>query len=118
MAQRVRGLITPFVRDKKRDFASGEGWTLTMSKSRQVLGTRPGEVPWRTEFGTELDRLRHQQNTNVARELGRLYTKDALRKFVPSVSVTGFSAVQDGERLSVRVTLNDGASDRSVEVTR
>ncbi len=118
MAQRVRGIVIPFVRDKKRDFASGEGWALTMSKAQQVLGTRPSEVPWRTELGTELDRLRHQQNTSVVRELGRIYTKDGLRTFVPSVSVTGFSVVQDGERLSVRVTLNDGDSERSVEVAR
>lgn len=118
MAKKRKGVITPFVRDKKRDFASGKGWALTMSKAQQVLGTRPGEVPWRTELGTELDRLRHQQNTNVTRELGRVYTRDALRAFVPSVSLTGFSAAQDGERLFVRVTLNDGDSERSVEVTR
>ena len=109
------GLAIPFVRDRKRDFASAEGWTLTLSKARQVLGTRPGEVPWRTELGAELDRLRHQPNTHVVRELCRIYTREALRRFVPSVSVTGFSAVVHASELELRVTLDDGETERTLE---
>ena len=113
-----RGILTPFVRDKKRDFASGVGAALLQSDARQLLGMRPGELPWRTELGTELDRLRHKQNTDVVRELGRVYTREAFVRWLPSVAVTGFSIAQEAESLRVRVTLRHGDDEGSVEVER
>ena len=63
----LRGLIAPFRRDKKRDFASGSGPDLLRAKVLQALlteGAGPrssGELPWRTSFGAGLHLLRHQQ---------------------------------------------------------
>jgi hypothetical protein len=52
----VAGILVPFRRDKKRDFATGSGEVLLASKVRQALlteGTTPrssGELPWRTSY--------------------------------------------------------------------
>ena len=84
-----RGLLTPFQRDRKRDFASGEGDDLLASKVEQVLATEgstlrsTGELPWRTAFGTPLGVLRHQRNEVVLGELARVYIRDALARWVP-----------------------------------
>lgn len=57
------GLLTPFRRDKKSDFASGGLAALVRSCVGQVLGTRAddgrmtGELPWRPEFGSHLHKL-------------------------------------------------------------
>jgi hypothetical protein len=54
----VRGLLIPFRRDEKRDFANGTGDELQRSKARQEAltdgpsPTTQGELPWRTGFGS------------------------------------------------------------------
>jgi hypothetical protein len=56
----VAGILVPFRRDKKRDFATGSGPLLLASKVRQTLlteGTTPrssGELPWRTSSAEPL----------------------------------------------------------------
>ena len=53
MTEKPRGLLIPFRRDLKRDFATGTGRELLASKVRQVLMTEgptprsQGELPWR-----------------------------------------------------------------------
>jgi hypothetical protein len=89
MDSNSRNLITPFRRDKKRDFASDDGAELLKSKVLQALmtrGTTPkssGELPWRTAFGAGLDLLRHQRNDAALSELARIYVRDTLKKWVP-----------------------------------
>jgi uncharacterized protein len=118
MAREPRGLLVPFRRDKKSDFASGVGADLLHSDAEQVLGTQPGELPWRTEFGTELDRLRHRQNTEIVRELGRVYTRDALRRWLPTAELTEFSIRQSDVSLRPRVGLRARGAAAVVEVER
>lgn len=107
-----RGLIAPFRRDKKRDFASAGGEELVRSAVMQVLGTvgasdfTQGELPWRTEFGSLLNLLRHKRNDIVLRELARVYVRDAIRKWEPRVVVTGMDIQRldpDGNKLSIRL---------------
>ena len=87
------GLLRPFQRDA-RGFAAAAGEQLVRSAVGQVLGTigsseiTPGEVPWRTDFGSLLHRLRHQRNDSVLQELGRVYVVDALKRWEPRVIVT------------------------------
>jgi hypothetical protein len=60
MSDLPTGLLTPFRRDKKRDFASGAGEDLLASKVLQALlteGATPqssGELPWSSILWTEL----------------------------------------------------------------
>lgn len=87
------GLIRPFQRDLKNDFANTGGVALVKSAIGQILGTRAssdftiGEMPWRTEFGSIVYLLRHQPNTDVLQELARVYVADALRLWEPRVAL-------------------------------
>jgi uncharacterized protein len=104
-----RGLLTPFRRDRKRDFASGEGDELLASKVEQVLATEgstlrsTGELPWRTAFGTPLEQLRHQRNDEVLAELGRVYVRDALQRWLPAARVVAILVQQDGTGLRLHL---------------
>ena len=69
----VRGLLIPFRRDEKRDFANGTDDELRRSKARQEAltdgpsPTTQGELPWRTGFGSRATYLRHR-SIDPARE--------------------------------------------------
>ena len=88
------GLLRPFRRDQKTDFAAGGGEAVVRSAVGQILGTigssdfTQGELPWRTEFGSLLHLLRHQKNDRILEELARVYVVDALKRWEPRVVVT------------------------------
>jgi len=121
----TRGLVTPFRRDGKRDFASGSGLDLLASKVEQVLGTEGatartrGELPWRTAFGAGVHLLRHERNDVVLGELARVRVRDALRRWVPSAEVTRLEVERDGNQLVLRLGVAEraGGPERAVEVT-
>jgi hypothetical protein len=107
------GLLRPLRRDQKADFAAAGGEQLVRSAVGQILGTigasdtTPGELPWRTEFGSLLHRLRHQKNDTVLQELARVYVVDALKRWEPRVVITAVQTSQeqhDGENvLAIRI---------------
>ena len=115
-------LLTPFRRDKKRDFAVGSGEALLASKARQALlteGAMPrssGELPWRTNFGAGLALLRHQRNDAVLGELAQVYVRDALARWVPGAQLLGVELQQVGPSLSLRVRVREGALVATTEV--
>jgi phage baseplate assembly protein W len=81
------GLLAP-LRRAARDFEASSGADLLSSKTKQLLLTEPGELPWRTSFGAGLGRLRHQNNDAVLRELARVSVRDALARWMRSVRAT------------------------------
>lgn len=103
------GILVPFRRDKKRDWASGTGGSLLRSKVAQALmteGTTPqsaGELPWRSQFGSGLTLLRHQKNDETLQELARIYVRDTLRRWVPEATVVEVQARRDVSRLHLLV---------------
>lgn len=110
------GLMRPFRRDLKADFAADGGERLVRSAVGQVLGTiassdfTQGETPWRTEFGSLLHLLRHRRNDAVLQELARVYVVDALKRWEPRIIVTSVHMSreqQDGENvLAIRLRYN------------
>jgi uncharacterized protein len=107
------GLLRPFQRDGRADFAAAGGEQLVRSAVGQILGTigasdlTPGEVPWRHDFGSLLHRLRHQKNDGVLQELGRVYVVEALKRWEPRIVVTRVRIAReqhDGENvLAIRL---------------
>jgi phage baseplate assembly protein W len=107
------GLVRPFRRDGRADFLAAGGEPLIRSAVGQILGTigasdvTQGEVPWRTDFGSLLYRLRHQKNDSVLQELARVYVVDALRRWEPRIVVTAVTVGReqhDGENvLAIRI---------------
>lgn len=88
------GLVRPFRRDQKRDFANECGEELVRAAVGQVLGTMAasdlvqGELPWRTDFGSLLYLLMYDAVDEIFEELARVYVQDALRAWEPRVIVT------------------------------
>ena len=107
------GILSPFQRDRKRDFAAGGGAALLRSAVEQILGTRAssdfvqGELPWRPEFGSLLFLLRHQKNDVALQELARVYVADALARWEPRIELRAVSVSRDGadgNRLEIRLS--------------
>lgn len=88
-----RGVLRPFRRDDKRDFANADGPALVRACVGQILGMMgsnervQGELEWDPERGSLLYLLRHQKNSLVLQELGRVYVISALERFEPRVIV-------------------------------
>lgn len=82
------GLTIPFQR-AANDFAAAGGLDLIRSNVAQIIGTRIGELPWRPRFGSELHKLRSQNNDRVRAELARVFVNDALSRWEPRVAVKG-----------------------------
>ena len=101
--------LTPFRRDGKSDFAHGSGAELLASKIAQILGTEgttpysSGEMPWRTDFGAGLDRLRHQNNNDLLSELARVYVRETLERWLPAVELTDVVARNEGAALFLKI---------------
>lgn len=119
------GLIRPFRRDQKNDFANAAGLSLIETTAGQILGTRcdgprsAGELPWRTEFGSRLFLLRHKPINSSTRELARFYAQECLQKWEPRIVVTGAKLSREPSRpraLVIRVGFN--AIDRNVAGNR
>lgn len=122
------GLVRPFVRDQKGDFAAAEAEILVRACVGQLLGTRcsnakhQGELPWRTDFGSLIFTLRHAPNDPVTGALAKTYIADALRKWEPRVvlrSVTfatekSNAAVTGGPDVLVCTLIYDIVSNGSV----
>jgi phage baseplate assembly protein W len=117
-----RGVIRPFRRDRKQDFAFAEGEELVRSAVGQILGTlastdfTQGEIPWRPELGSALHLLRHHKNDATLQELARVYVADALKRWEPRVQVTSVQVARERDRgenvLAIRLRYN--VIDRNV----
>ncbi len=116
------GILVPFRRDKKRDFAVGSGEARLVSKVRQALLTEgatarsSGELPWRTNFGAGLALLRHQRNDAALKELARVYVRDALKRWVPGATLVSVAVEQDGPALTLRVRVREREATAAVDV--
>jgi len=123
MENEPRGLLAPFRRDRKRDFASGSRRELLAAKVRQALmteGTTPqssGELPWRTAFGSGIHVLRHQRNDAALAELARVYVRDAMKRWVPEAELIEVSATRIESAVHLRVRFREaGVSQPPIEV--
>lgn len=112
------GVVRPFMRDGRGDFAVKSGVELVQAAVGQILGTvassdfTQGELPWRPEFGSLLYLLRHSPNTPALDEIARTYVIDALNTWEPRVQVTDVEIgrnpkLADGQfTLVIRVRFN------------
>lgn len=95
------GLLVPFQRDEKRDFANGCGLAVIRSSVHTILTTMAqseiseGELPWRTEFGSVLYLLRHRNNDIALAELARVHISDALERWEPRIQLTNVAVSRE-----------------------
>ena len=103
-----QGILRPFQRDEKNDVANDTGLRLVAACVGQVLGTKPGEIPWRPAFGSRLHLLRHRPNNPALAQLAQVYVLEALQKWERRVRVvrTQVSKSADGREMRIDVTFN------------
>jgi len=88
-----RGIIRPFRRDDKNDFANAEGEDLVRSCVGQLLNMRgaspaaQGELEWDPERGSLLYLLRQKKNNPMLKDLAKAYAMTVLQRFEPRVRV-------------------------------
>lgn len=106
------GLLRPFVRDKKNDFANTSGLPLVKACVGQVLGTRAsddsgehqGELEWRPGFGSKLYLLQHRKGPLLV-ALAQHYVVEALTRWEPRVVHVQVDATFDAPERTLLVDL-------------
>lgn len=95
------GLLRPFRRDRRQDFASGHGVEFVAAAVGQVLGTvcasdqSSGELPWRTEFGSLLHLLRLSNASPALVEKARAFVAQALARWEPRARVEAVKVARE-----------------------
>jgi phage baseplate assembly protein W len=92
------------------------GPALERAKVMNILLVEPGELPWRTSFGTPLDALRHRPMDAVHVELVRVRCEDALATWLPSVDVVVTPKAGGSTEMILAVAI--GAASAATEVAR
>ena len=106
------GLLRPFARDKKNDFANDSGLALVKACIGQILGTRgsddsgqhQGELEWRPAFGSKLYLLQHRKGPHLE-ELAAYYVAEALQRWEPRVTNVRATATFDPLQRALNVEL-------------
>lgn len=108
------GLVRPFRRERRIDWVSANDDRLLSSSIGQILGTQAdgpnssGELPWRTQFGSLLNSLRHKNNNAGLRAEARMHVVQALNRWEPRIVL---------RRLEVKTTNTDSGKRNKLDIT-
>lgn len=89
-----RGIILPFRRDAKNDFANASGLAVIKSNIRQIVLTgcaeesAAGEVPWDSTLGSRAQTVVHRNSTPGLEEVQRHFIVDAVKRQEPRARIT------------------------------
>jgi phage baseplate assembly protein W len=115
------GIIAPFQRDGTGDWRNGCGEPIIRASVERILGVvsmsdyTHGELPWRPEFGSLANHLRHRAANEATADLARYYVIDALRIWEPRIAVLDAEAEYEdrqepgappGKAMIVRILYN------------
>ena len=131
-APKIKGILFPLQRDGRGDFVTSDDEAELVSASiEQIMGvrgsgaTRQGEMPWRTKFGSQLDRLRHSNANDALPDIAQYFVVDAISVFEPRARLRNVAVAREstgsmtGLRINVSYTLrraNPQAPLEKVEV--
>jgi len=104
-----KGIVTPFQRDGKGDFANDSGMRLLKDDIGELLGiigptpTKPGELPWDPDRGSAIRSLRHRRmHLDMTKALAEQYTARTVRIYEKRVIVGPAKVtVEDDNKLRV-----------------
>lgn len=107
------GIILPFQRDEKNDFANGHGKALIKSSLETILGTTCasgstyGELPFDQGMGSLLLLIKHLNLDDPAlEELAIFYVVDAIDRHEPRVKLTGIRFVKNRPDMKLSIWLS------------
>lgn len=112
------GIMCPFQRDGKGDFANGTGMRLLKSDIAELIGIigsspqDPGELPWDPDRGSRIRSLRHRHlHSEMTRALAEQYTATPIRIYEPRVRMGPVRINTEVERtLRVEVSFSPKSS--------
>lgn len=117
-----QGLICPFQRDGKGDFAHESGVGLVNSNLAEAIGiigpigSSPGEVPWRGGLGSQLHTLRHRHlHSDLLQATASHMVAGAARAAIQGVIVGPVSVETDDSKLFLRMKYRLAGSEPTGE---
>lgn len=104
------GIVTPFQRDAKGDFANASGMRLLKDDIGELVGiigptaTKPGELAWDPDRGSQIHSLLHRRvHLDMTRALAEQYLSSAVRRYEGRVIVGPATVTEEeGNKLTVR----------------
>ena len=104
------GIVCPFRRDGKGDFANNSGLVVLKSDVAELLGiigpsaSEPGELPWDTERGARLIVLKHRGiHKEMTRATAEQMAAGTIRRYEPRVQVGPTVVRGEGATLTIAV---------------
>jgi len=85
------------------DFSTAEGEPLIAAAIAQILGTRPGELPWDPDFGIDLESYRHKNLSGVLIQAMCDDIVAALQRWEPRINISKVGSFTRGSQVYVRV---------------
>lgn len=107
------GIILPFRRDGKHDFANSVGLDMVRSSAYVILSTlcsgpeNEGEIRWNQHLGTQLPLMRHRNfNDETVRELAVHYGFDGLSSNDPRIILSNVNIIKkvNENKLTIKFT--------------
>jgi phage baseplate assembly protein W len=94
--------IAPFTRSSG-DISNATGVALMQSRLKQILGTKQGELPWRPDFGSALDALRHKNTNEAFYSDARDFIAHQIKEFEPDIQLEDVSIYRNNTAVVVHV---------------
>lgn len=105
------GLLRPFRRDEKAGFAQGAGDALVEQRLGAVCAAN-GELPWKPELDSGVDKLRNQSHTQMREQFAQVYLSEAISKNEPGVTDVVVRAGGTGTGTSIDLTVTAVRAER------
>jgi phage baseplate assembly protein W len=99
-----QGLAIPLRFLAGSGFETASGERLVRMAILQILGTEPGELPWRPEFGIALRTRLHKNMDSTMAALVAHEVQQALLRWEPRIEVTGVEFSSKDTTLRIKVT--------------
>lgn len=100
------GMLVPFRIDGHGDIANGGGMNNLRSRVRTLLGTRQGEMPWKPNFGLNLDQFRHAPNDRVLEQQASFVVHEQFRLWEPQIEIANIQAARLVKKNRILLTVN------------
>ncbi len=102
---KLKGMSFPFRRNDMTDFPTVGAEESVRQNVQFALTTPLGFLPWRPDFGSRLHTVRHQNDSDILREIVAQMIGECLAKWCPYVRVTRV-AVTSPARRRLRISIS------------
>lgn len=98
-----RVVLLPIRFASNADFATDVGAEGAVAKVMTLLGTQPGDIDWRPEFGCDLRAFRHKNMTPSMEAVAKTRIQDSFDRWLPSLLLK--SAIFRRENRTMKISI-------------